>query len=153
MNITTTTTMNSNSKEGEGQRQRIYTSTIQTSMRLHPEVDKDYLICDSISLLKMNQSQCLINALSIRRNHDGLSKLQKSINKIIPPQHCLLIALKVFKSAIVFPNKERIPTGLAYVIYKLQCEHCSICYISETRRHQNWRTHCRQTDSYRSKTK
>ena len=67
-------------------------------------------------------------------------KTLKTINQIIPSEHRLLIVFKTFKSQNLFPNKDRVPTGLASnVIYKFQCEQCSSCYIGETRRHLSTR--------------
>ena len=54
--------------------------------------------------------------------------------------HRLRVVFKTFKSADIFPNKDRVPVGLvSNVVYKFQCEQCSNCYVGETRRHLSTR--------------
>ena len=67
-----------------------------------------------------------------------LSRIKRNIRHINSAleNSILRIALNTYKTQNMISNKDKIPFNeLSSVVYKYTCEHCSQCYVGETRRH------------------
>ena len=97
---------------------------------------------------KSERNSVILKLPYLKSKEGQTVKSVQAINKILPKDVRLLPIYRTLTTRDVFPNKDKVPTGLSSnVIYKFQCEQCSCCYIGETRRHLSTRVREHITDS------
>ena len=69
-------------------------------------------------------------------SHIHISKCIKTINDNLPENVVLQLVWLTYKTANIFPTKDKISIDLASsIVYQYSCQQCQACYIGQTIRH------------------